>query len=108
MTIFTGTAACVLGVFAMFDRVLSREHERHHEVWISDGKPSGFFWYPADGNYFSSGGARDSLFWSWLFTVPRWAHEEPEVKEELGCMRRLVFTSWVGWVLIALMFGFAT
>ena len=104
LPVFAVTAACVFGGFVMFDRVLRLEHERHHDTWIRDGKPSGFFWIPSDGSFFSKylSGARDSLLWSWLFSRPRWAVEEPEAQEDLRCMRRLVFTSWIGWALIAL------
>src|SRR5207245_5295858 len=105
-TVFTGTAVCTLAAFAMFDRLVRLEHARHHEAWIRDGKPIGFFWIPSDGNFFSGGFARNSLAMSWLFTSPGWVDEESEAKRALRWMRRLVFTSWMGWASFLLMFAF--
>jgi hypothetical protein len=92
----------------MFDRLVRLEYTRHHEEWISDGKPIGFFWIPADGSTFSGGLARSSLAMSWLVVAPKWVDEAPAAKRDLRRMRRLVFTSWIGCALIViLMSGFA-
>jgi hypothetical protein len=62
---------CLVYSFVLFDRLIRVEYECHHEAWIADGRPSGFFYFPLASSF--NGANRGKwLSLKWLFSAPLW------------------------------------
>ena len=88
----------LIGASFLFDSLARIEFERHRRYWVEDGRPSGFFWTPAQddgsGRRISQTGGRFTrtvCAFSWAFVTPEWLESEPEGKDTLFWFRLLLF-----------------
>lgn len=99
LVVFSLFLVLLIVTFCLFDKLVKIEFERHHEHWILDGKPIGFFWQPKQtGHSFLFlwvGGsvARSRRSMEWLFLTPDWAITDTEVRTKLRYFRVSGFTS---------------
>lgn len=90
----------LLACFLTFDRIVRLEYASHRSVWESDGRPRGFFWYPAEITAFRSYFAQQRLSLIWLFSTPHWARQDPSASRSLKYLRCLVL-AWHAWLVAA-------
>ncbi len=63
----------LLKSFILFDRLLRLEYDLHHESWIVDGKPDGFFWSSNESVPSLAGyKVRYRIYIDWCFHQPKW------------------------------------
>ena|ERR1700730_8057145 len=80
----------LLACFMAFDRLVRLEYAAHRSAWESDRRPRGFFWCPAEATAFRSYFAQQRLSFTWLFSTPHWARQDPSASRSLKNLRRLV------------------
>ena len=82
--------------FVSFDRLVKAQHQLHRDSWISDGKPSGFFWRAKESDLILSQFARLKLSLVWLFHTPSWAVDSRDLIGMLKHLRYAVLVWNVG------------
>ena len=103
------SAICVAVLFVVVfktlrlcDSLIRHEFEHHHEQWIADGRPNGFFWGPPGGYSMDSSLARNRVTRSWLFSTPKWISDSPDMKRVFLQLRTWVFIGSAIWLLAAI------
>jgi hypothetical protein len=77
----------LIAAFMTFDRLLQLEHSEHHDSWVADGRPCGFFWCPPEGATFAGCSAGRGLSMIWPFRGPGWARRDPRGRRLLWRLR---------------------
>ena len=90
-----GFPLLILG-FISFDVLIRTEYHEHHEAWIEDDKPGGFFWWSRECHWWYSPWARSRLNWRWFWKTPAWVSVSPRTMLWLGTYRFCVFAWNVG------------
>jgi hypothetical protein len=73
--------------FVAFDRLVRAEYLQFRSDWERDGRPAGFFWRASECDFISSGLAKLTLSFAWLFRTPRWIAGSPELLAHLRRQR---------------------
>jgi len=76
----------VIAAFVIYDRIIQLEATRYPAAWHQDGQPGGFFRSPPHAKRET----RASPFFSWLFTTPRWARDDQQLRRLFWSFRILV------------------
>jgi len=63
---------------ATVDRLLKYQYEQHHEAWVRDGEPRGFFFTPEGGG---STWAYAKYFRRIVRVTPEWIKRDPRAEE---------------------------
>lgn len=87
-----------ISLFVLFDFILYVEYEEHHEDWVKDDKPAGFFWTPDGTSYWQGSFSRSTLASSWLMSTPVWMLSDPKTRCLLFWYRLLWWISMIGWL----------
>ena len=77
----------VIAAFVIYDRIIHLEATRYPAAWQQYGQPGGIFRSPPHAKRET----RASPFFSWLFTTPRWARDDPHIRRLFWSFRILVF-----------------
>ena len=100
---------CGIVNFLIFDSVLRTQYKRHHDQWISDGMPHGFFFFhpkeTRSGIFMvkpSSWLAMQGRYLSLIFFTPEWIELEPHLKSRIFIYRLLHLVGLVAWLGIAI------
>ena len=80
----------VIAAFVIYDRIIQLEATRYPAAWQQDGQPGGIFRSPPHAKRET----RASPFFSWLFTTPSWARDDPHIRRLFWSFRILVFI-WI-------------
>ena len=88
-----------IGLFVLFDFILYLEYEEHHEDWLKDDKPAGFFWTPGGASYWQGSFSSSNLASSWLMITPVWMLSDPKARRLLFWYRLLCWISMIGWLI---------
>jgi hypothetical protein len=98
---FLGLLLTLLISFWTFDQLVKLEYQEHHDVWMRDGKPSGFLWRPQESKGFKSSLARSKLSSCWPLMTPDWTKQSTEGKKLIKRLRvcvaiwNLGFIAWL-------------
>lgn len=109
MTLLTVICVAMLFVVAfktlpLCDSLIRHEFEHHHEQWIADGRPNGFFWRPP-GEYSSDSSlARNRITRSWLFSTPEWVSSSPDMKRIFLQLRKWTLLGGAAWLVAVISF----
>jgi hypothetical protein len=103
---FLGFACCITMAAVGFRKLADHQHEHHHRIWISDGRPSGDTASRKEVGFWnlSSSFAGGSLFWRWYRETPDWAIGDIEAVALLSRLRRWATAAIGAWALAALSF----
>ena len=91
---------CMIWSFMISDRLLRLQYELHHDAWIADGRPLGFFWAPKGASKWAGSFARTSVSFSRLIQTPVWCRDDPNLCRQLRRMRWLTLLGGVMSVLV--------
>jgi hypothetical protein len=83
----------ILAYFITFELLVRREYKQHRSHWEKDGRPRGIFWSPLDTRLWVGTGARNRLYYRWLFRSPEWMRNDPQAFNLLILYR----VSWCLW-----------
>ena len=74
--------AVAFGLWALsFDALLRRVHSAHHDLWLSLGSPTGWFWSPPGSSWLRGATARQRLVTNtWIFP-PAWLERDPVLRQ---------------------------
>jgi amino acid transporter len=84
----------------LFDRLLRAEYEGHRSTWLTDGKPSGFFWRARECDLITSPFARTRLSFIWLFLTPDWVARSAHLTSTLRRHRYAVLIWNMGVIML--------
>ena len=87
-----------ISLFVLFDFIVYLEYEEHHEDWVKDNKPSGFFWTPSGASFWRGSFSRSSLASSLLFSTPVWMVGDQKARRFLFWYRLTWWISMIGWL----------
>jgi hypothetical protein len=83
----------LLWAFLTWDSLIKLEHEKFHQQWLNDEKPSGMFWRSTKSRpSFRSGIATQKFMFVWLFKNPEWVESSEEALILIKRYRVLVLT----------------
>ncbi len=86
-----------------FDNLIRLEHEKFHQQWLADGRPSGLYWRPADYHpSFRGALATQKSMLFLLFRKPGWIESGDHASTLLIRYRILVLTWNIGVVFLVL------
>ncbi len=94
---------CTITCFLIFDSILRVQHSRYNELWVAEGKPHGFFFYPAGSSWL----AMQVRFLVIYFSTPPWIRQESKLVRQMRIFRVAQLVGIVTW-LIAFYFTFVT
>src|SRR5258707_11300459 len=83
----------LIAYFITFELLVRREYKQHRSHWEKDGQPRGIFWSPLDTRLWVGTGARNRLYYRWLFRSPEWTKNDPKALNLLILFR-------VSWCLV--------
>lgn len=64
--------------FCLFDHILKYQFRVHHEAWVADGKPAGYFWIPETKPTINDCRIRNVLYAKYLLKTPVWIRTNNE------------------------------
>jgi ferric iron reductase protein FhuF len=77
--------------FITWDNLIKLEHEKFHQQWLNDGKPTGMFWRSSKSRRsYRSGMATQKFMFMWLFKTPEWAESSDDALSLIKRYRTLV------------------
>ncbi len=101
--------AVLFYAFVLFDRLLRAEYKQHRSAWVTDGRPSGFFWRAQECDFLLSKLARLRLTFVWLFRTPPWVASSPSLAAMLWRLRFAVLVWNIGiLVLFVVLLAYST
>ena len=88
--------------FYLNDKLIKYQYLKYNDEWISDGKPTGFFWRPKEIPLFSGHFARNLRLSDWFFFTPEWIKNDRYALFLLWCNRltAIPFLLILIWVII--------